>query len=69
MSKLYYVGHDDGRKVYEHKRLLRLYVQTEPCREEELSLFLTRHRKKAELACERTNEVWSGFKVRRFKKS
>lgn len=69
MSRLYYVGHDDGRKVYEHRRFLRFYVQTEPCKVEDLKLFLTRSKKKAEKACERTNEVWSGFKVRRLKKT
>ena len=30
MSKIYIVGHDDGRRVYEHSKLPRFYVKSEP---------------------------------------
>ena len=67
MSKVYYVGSDDGRAVYAHKKYERFYVQHLGNKDEELTLFRTRSRKEAEQACKRTNEVWKGFKVKRLK--
>lgn len=47
MSKIYIVGHADGRRVYEHSKLPRFYVKSEPCNDPELRLFRTRSRKEA----------------------
>ena len=42
MSKIYIVGHADGRRVYEHVKLPRFYVKSEPCNDPELRLFRIR---------------------------
>ena len=47
MSKIYIVGHDDGRRVYEHVKLPRFYVKSEPCNDPELRLFHTGSRREA----------------------
>ena len=70
MSKIYIVGHDDGRRVYEHVKLPQFYVKSEPCNDPELRLFRTRSRKEAEKICETTVTYggWSGFKVQVLKR-
>ena len=70
MSKIYIVGHDDGRRVYEHVKLPRFYVKGEPCNAPELRLFRTRSRREAEKVCETTVTYggWSGFNVQVLKR-
>lgn len=67
MSKSYYVGHDDGRAVFVDPITHRRFVQDLDNHDDELLLFRTRKRKKAETECARANEVWTGFKVKRLK--
>ena len=67
MRKSYYVGHEDGRAVFVDPITQRRFVQDVDDHNDELLLFRTRHKKKAEIECARANEVWTGFKVKRLK--
>lgn len=69
-KKVYYtIEHADGRKLFRHTLFPgRLYVDCGPAGET-IELVICNTFDQAEDLCERTNEVWSGFVVKKHEKT
>ena len=69
MSKIYYVGHDDGRAIFVNNMYSMYFVKDIKGDYDGLRLFLTSSRRRAEKVKKRTLEAhWIGFKVKRLRK-